>query len=94
MRSRTNEIISDPDEPTDSTEDNSSREAAEQLPAEPFNIEQLFKVTYIAANTTQWTMLYFREAKPLGEVVKIARNFCEKKNHRFIYVEPAVHILE
>jgi hypothetical protein len=56
--------------------------------------ERLFKLRYISHHAQQDTLLYFPNAVEVDKAVAAAKQYCLKNNYRFVYLEPAIQIME
>lgn len=52
--------------------------------------DDLYELRYIKSNTMQSKLIRFDGAEDTGEMVTLAKRYCNQNNLRFVWVEPAV----
>lgn len=57
------------------------------------SLKDLYKLQYISHNASKERLLYVKGVTSLQDVVELCKKYCSANNFRFVYVEPAVVML-
>lgn len=59
-----------------------------------FKLEDLFQLNYIQGNLQRFRLVRFNNGTDMEETIRKAKEFCAKRNWRFVFIEPAITLID